>query len=88
MEQHLSLAKSVMQKGKHSGAAFINAECVKGPPFEHLECLLDVILNPNKKIDDTENIDWCKWLIAGGRTPTDFAAIGKDFIYIHYTIQE
>lgn len=66
-----------MKMGKRSGAAFINAECIKGPPYQHLDSLLDVILNPNEKIDDAETIDWCKWLIAGGRTPTDFAAIGK-----------
>lgn len=78
MEQYLRAAEIVMQKGKRGGAAFINAECVNGPPFEHLEYVLDVILNPDKKIDDSENIDWCKWLIAGGRTPSEFASIGKN----------
>lgn len=77
MEQCLRGAEVVMQKGKRGGAAFLNAECVNGPPYEHLEYVLDVILNPDKKIDSSEYIDWCKWLIAGGRTPAEFSAIGK-----------
>lgn len=74
---HKQIADLVMKMGKRSGAAFINAECMAGPPCPHLDSLLDVILDPNEKIDDTDTIDWCKWLIAGGRTPTEFASIGE-----------
>lgn len=78
--EHGRGADVVMQKGKRGGAAFINAECVNGPPYEHLDNVLDVILDPGKKIDSSENIEWCKWLIAGGRTPAEFAAIGEYLI--------
>lgn len=70
------IAAMVMQKGHRDGAAFINNECVNGKT-EYLNCVLDVILNPEQNIDNLDNIEWCKWLIAGGRTPDEFASIGK-----------
>lgn len=70
------IAAMVMQKGYSEGAAFINNECVNGKT-DYLNCVLDVILNPEKNIDNADHIEWCKWLIAGGRTPDEFASIGK-----------
>lgn len=49
----------------------------------YLNLLLDDLLMPDKRINDPETIDWCKWLIAGGRIPEDFAQIGEwglDFV--------
>lgn len=43
----------------------------------YLNLLLDDLLMPDKRINDPETIDWCKWLIAGGRIPEDFAQIGE-----------
>lgn len=81
------IAAMVMQKGHRDGAAFINSECVNGKT-DYLNCVLDVILNPEKNIDNLDNIEWCKWLIAGGRTPDEFASIGKvnDIIVINIII--
>lgn len=70
------IAAMVMQKGFRDGAAFINNECVNGKT-EYLNCVLDVILNPEKNIENLDYIEWCKWLIAGGRSPDDFASKGK-----------
>lgn len=70
------IAAMVMDKGFRDGSAFINDECVKGGT-EYLDCVLDVILDPEDNIDNLTNINWCKWLIAGGRTPDEFAAIGE-----------
>lgn len=70
------IAAMVMQKGFREAASFINNECCNGKS-DHLNCVLDVILNPEKNIDNLDYIEWCKWLIAGGRTPDDFASIGK-----------
>ncbi|KZC09699.1 E3 ubiquitin-protein ligase UBR3, partial [Dufourea novaeangliae] len=58
-------------------AGYIYDECVNptlnaGGP-QNLNNLLDILLNPSKAIDDWETIDWCKWLMAGGRTPDEFA---------------
>lgn len=72
-------AAHIMRKGKRGSAAIINEEmkCSNGKPSENLSALLRTILDPDLQIDDTENIDWCKWIIAGGRTLSDFAATGK-----------
>lgn len=70
------IASMIKEKGLRDGSAFINNECVKGKT-EYLNCVLDVILNPEENIDNPSNINWCKWLIAGGRTPDDFATIGE-----------
>ncbi|XP_076228505.1 ubr3 ubiquitin ligase isoform X4 [Nomia melanderi] len=71
-----SSAQVLMNKGKRGAAAYIYAECSNptldtGEP-QHLNELLDILLNPSKAIDDWEVIDWCKWLMAGGRTPDEF----------------
>ena len=71
----------LMNKGKRGAAAYIHAECSNramgsGCP-RHLNELLDILLNPSKAIDDWETIDWCKWLMAGGRTPDEFVNTGS-----------
>ncbi|XP_012275050.1 E3 ubiquitin-protein ligase Ubr3 isoform X2 [Orussus abietinus] len=70
-------AQVLINKGKRGAAAYIHADCSNsalgnGCP-QHLNELLDILLNPSKPIDDWETIDWCKWLMAGGRTPDEFA---------------
>ncbi|XP_076285643.1 ubr3 ubiquitin ligase isoform X1 [Lasioglossum baleicum] len=77
MASTLNTSQVLMNKGKRGAAAYIYAECSNptldsGDP-QHLNELLDVLLNPGKAIDDWETIDWCKWLMAGGRTPDEFA---------------
>ncbi|XP_026827990.1 E3 ubiquitin-protein ligase Ubr3 isoform X2 [Ooceraea biroi] len=66
----------LMGKGKRGAAAYISlatAGSASGcPPY--VNELLDVLLNPSKSIEDWETIDWCKWLMAGGRTPDEFAS--------------
>lgn len=70
-------AKIILQKGKLGAAAFFNGQIRNNGSIMHLNAFLDTILSPTTKIDDTENIEWCKSLIAGGRTITEFSAIGK-----------
>lgn len=70
-------AQVLMKKGKRGAAAYIHAECSNTTSPRHLNELLDLLLNPGKAIDEWETIDWCKWLMAGGRTPDEFANIGK-----------
>ncbi|CAL7947523.1 unnamed protein product [Xylocopa violacea] len=58
-------------------AANIHEEC-SNLPYDSgcppsLSKLLDEVLNPSKPINDKETINWCKWLIAGGHTPEEFA---------------
>lgn len=79
-------AQMLMQRGKMGTAAQINNACsfggggvgaAGGDETPDLDELLDILLDPEKPIDESETIDWCKWLIAGGRTPTEFSSIGK-----------
>lgn len=75
-------AKVLMSKGKRATAAYIHADCSNKRNPEHLNEVLDNLLNPVKSIDDWETIEWCKWLMAGGRTPDEFANTG-DLIHNH-----
>ncbi|GBP21661.1 E3 ubiquitin-protein ligase Ubr3 [Eumeta japonica] len=74
-----STAQVLMKKGKRGAAAYIHADCSSGSP-QHLGPLLDVLLNPNKAIVEWETLDWCRWLIAGGRTPDEFATVVVSFM--------
>ncbi|XP_044728240.1 E3 ubiquitin-protein ligase Ubr3 [Chrysoperla carnea] len=63
----------LMKKGKRAAAQYIQAECSNTTSPQHLNELLDLLLNPGKAIDEWETIDWCKWLMASGQTPDEFA---------------
>ncbi|XP_045478273.1 E3 ubiquitin-protein ligase Ubr3 isoform X3 [Harmonia axyridis] len=68
-------AKVLMNKGKKATAVYLQTDC-KNPTGCNTKCLnevLDNLLNPVKCIDEWETIDWCKWLIAGGNTPDEYA---------------
>jgi hypothetical protein len=56
---------------------YIQAECSRTTDPQHLKELLSTLLNPQKPIEELETVDWIKWLIAGGKTPVEFASIGK-----------
>ncbi|XP_019758460.2 E3 ubiquitin-protein ligase Ubr3 isoform X2 [Dendroctonus ponderosae] len=73
--------KVLMSKGKRATAAYIHADCATDRNPEHLKEVLDNLLNPVKRIDEWETIDWCKWLMAGGRTPDEFAKTVRDYDY-------
>ena len=61
---------------------FFQSECIdsaKSEPIktpQHLDALLDYLLNPEKDIKDQDTIDWCRWLVGGGRSYEDFASNG------------
>ncbi|XP_071446964.1 E3 ubiquitin-protein ligase Ubr3 isoform X2 [Hetaerina americana] len=67
-------AHVLMRKGKRGAASFVKDECHNTSSPVHLNKLLNLLLNPNKAIDEWETIDWFKWLMAGGDTPDEFAA--------------
>ena len=77
-----SSAQVLLNKGKKGAAAYVYAECSNraiiesGYPPRNLSGILDILLNPSKAIDDWDAIDWCKWLMAGGRTPDEFVNTG------------
>ncbi|EDS33070.1 conserved hypothetical protein [Culex quinquefasciatus] len=76
------------EMGKKNASARVHRELAVTGQSESLGLLLDYYLSPGRTITDAESIDWCKWLIAGGRTPGEFASIGefeglkKDFMLV------
>jgi len=83
----MTYAEILIKKGKRGAAAFVQAECMSNKAGtsgatqtqevhqipQHLQALLDHLLHPEKDINDTETVDWCRWLVGGGRTPDDFS---------------
>ncbi|KAL1380482.1 hypothetical protein pipiens_014162 [Culex pipiens pipiens] len=65
------------EMGKKNASARVHRELAVTGQSESLGLLLDYYLSPGRTITDAESIDWCKWLIAGGRTPGEFASIGS-----------
>lgn len=81
------IVQMLMQKGKRAAAAFLNADLSNDGQSHHLDALLEVLLNPEEPINNSETIDWCKWLIAGGRTPSEFSSIGMlNLLYNFYRV--
>ncbi|PSN42091.1 E3 ubiquitin-protein ligase UBR3 [Blattella germanica] len=72
-------AHVLMKKGKRGAAAYVHADCSNSGSPQHLSELMDLILNPGKTIDEWETIDWCKWLMAGGRTPDEFSSTVRKY---------
>lgn len=42
-----------------------------------LDDMLDVLLNPYDAISEANNLEWLRWLMAGGKTPDEFSSAGK-----------
>ncbi|KAL3175252.1 hypothetical protein MRX96_010871 [Rhipicephalus microplus] len=66
-------AEVLIKKGKKGAAAYFQSECARTNNPRQLNELLDIILDPRKPIDIWDTIDWCKWLMAGGKTPDEFS---------------
>lgn len=63
--------------GKRGAAVYVQSECSRTTDPQHLKELLSTLLNPSKPIEELETVDWVKWLIAGGKSPLEFASIGE-----------
>uniref|UniRef100_A0A182N8H3 E3 ubiquitin-protein ligase n=1 Tax=Anopheles dirus TaxID=7168 RepID=A0A182N8H3_9DIPT len=72
----LSVAR-LKEKGKKLASAHIHRELAVNGTSDSLNRLLDDLLSPETPISNGDNIEWCRWLVAGGRTPAEFASIGK-----------
>lgn len=68
---------SFILRSRKEVAALINTECCRGSPTPDLDSIMDTLFNPGTPIDNPDNIEWIRWLIAGGRTPKEFVKIGK-----------
>lgn len=78
----------LLAKGKRAAADYIHDNVTNPCSPNHLQQVLDNLLNPTKTIEDWDTIDWCKWLMAGGKTPDEFSSIGKwqIFVLVYITV--
>lgn len=68
---------SFILRSRKEVAALINTECCRGGPTPDLDSIMETLFNSGTPIDNPDNIEWIRWLIAGGRTPKEFVKIGK-----------
>lgn len=71
------LGTNLNKHARKDVAAIINAECCRGEHTPELDSIMDTLFNPSMPIDNPDNIEWIRWIIAGGRTPQEFIKIGK-----------
>ena len=69
-------AQALLRRGKRHVARYFKEECSRPSGHPQLDELLDYLLDPNKKVDDFEIIDWCKNIIAAGMTFEEFRREG------------
>lgn len=67
--------QQIVGKGKRGAAEYIKT--CRSP--EILNEILDRILSHEISINDSESIDWIRWLMAGGNTPENFTALVKKY---------
>jgi E3 ubiquitin-protein ligase UBR3 len=80
--------RALLRRGKRGAAAYVNGGCSNSESLKYLGELLDVLLSPETTIEDLETIEWCKWLMAGGKTPEEFSTIGKVTVYeLHLSLE-
>ncbi|XP_030245105.1 E3 ubiquitin-protein ligase Ubr3 isoform X2 [Drosophila navojoa] len=70
---------SFILRSRKEVAALINTECCRGSPTPDLDSIMDTLFNPGTPIDNPDNIEWIRWLIAGGRTPKEFVKIVRSY---------
>lgn len=80
--EHLKKLKSLKLQGKKVTASIIHQELSVNGNSETLNIMLDDLLSPDKLIADSDNIEWCKWIIASGKSPNDFSTQGKPSIFV------
>ncbi|XP_061579524.1 E3 ubiquitin-protein ligase ubr3 isoform X2 [Cololabis saira] len=69
------MAASLLRRDKRAAAAHLKADLTRtdnSSGLRQLHELLDVVLNPEKTAADTEALDWCKYLLAGGECFEEF----------------
>ena len=70
-------ADYIIKRGKRQAAYYIQGYCYSRSNLDVTNEVFDSILNPIMPIDDWDTIDWCRWLLAGGKTLVEFAQTGN-----------
>lgn len=79
--EHLKKLRSLKLQGKKTTASVIHQELSANGHSETLNIMLDDLLSPDRVITDSDNIEWCKWIIASGKSPNDFSTQGEFGVY-------
>ncbi|XP_071802919.1 E3 ubiquitin-protein ligase ubr3-like isoform X2 [Asterias amurensis] len=64
---------TLMRGEKRKVAAQLKAEITRNTGNQQLQELLDVVLSPQTSLEKSDNLDWCRALIAGGNSFDEFA---------------
>ncbi|XP_029385884.1 E3 ubiquitin-protein ligase ubr3 isoform X1 [Echeneis naucrates] len=76
------MAASLLRRDKKTTAAHLKADLNRtdnSTGLRQLQELLDAVLNPEKPAADTEALDWCKCLIAGGEGFEEFCKTVRSY---------
>ncbi|KAJ8351974.1 hypothetical protein SKAU_G00234500 [Synaphobranchus kaupii] len=76
------MAGSLVHRDKKSTAAHLKADLNQADNssgVRQLQDLLDGVLNPEKPAEDTEALDWCKYLLAGGQGFEEFCKTVRSY---------
>uniref|UniRef100_UPI003590070B E3 ubiquitin-protein ligase UBR3 isoform X3 n=1 Tax=Myxine glutinosa TaxID=7769 RepID=UPI003590070B len=68
------MAHELLSRGKASTAAMLKVECgrAQGHGPQLLDDCLDVVLGPDKEVDDRDVVEWSRALLAGGESFEEF----------------
>lgn len=75
--EHLRKLRNLKLQSKKATSETIHQELFANGQSETLNIMLDDLLSPDKPINETDNIEWCKWIIASGKSPNEFSTQGE-----------
>lgn len=78
-------AENIIKKGKRQAASYIQSFCSNHHCPDITNEVFDSILNPANPIDDWDTIDWCRWLLAGGKSPEEYTQTGNKIEHYYST---
>ncbi|GFO41996.1 E3 ubiquitin-protein ligase ubr3-like [Plakobranchus ocellatus] len=70
---------AIKKREKRAVALYLKEEISKPERSKNVSDHLDYPLDPQRPIDDPDNIDSCKWIIAGGLTYEDFGKKVREY---------
>ncbi|XP_055914152.1 E3 ubiquitin-protein ligase Ubr3 isoform X3 [Eupeodes corollae] len=68
-----------LYKRQHEIGALVNVECCRNGPTPDLDAIMYHLFSPKEPIDNTDKMDWIRWLIAGGRTLEEFVKFVRSY---------
>ncbi|KAK6165726.1 hypothetical protein SNE40_022591 [Patella caerulea] len=70
---------ALLKRSKRSVATHFRGEFSRHHNSQKLNEFLDTILDPTEKLDDSDKVEWCRCLIAGGSTFEEFSKTVRQF---------